>query len=324
MRFLWRAFLAAVVISATVLSGVPAAHSAPAEIYPVPPSGSWEISGHGWGHGKGLSQWGAQGAALQGVTRNQILGFYYPGTRSVNIGNPTIRVQLQQFAGNAIVFGRYGNESVTVTDLGSGAQGVLSQGGFHAVFIQANFMQVVRRTSSGWAPLALSGRTQLVGPIEFGGPSGAWLYNPNLSGDGRQYWGRIRAVRTSSTTAQAVNVMDLQSYLKGVVPREMPASFATAALQAQAMAARTYARAVSAAGGAWDLCDTTACQVYGGRIVSARGVLTGLESASTSAAVDATQGLALYYGDGPALTQFSASNGGWSVDGGRPYLQARE
>src|SRR5829696_426029 len=49
------------------------------EVFPVGSSGL-VLSGHGWGHGIGMSAWGEQGAALQGKTYAQILDFYYPGT----------------------------------------------------------------------------------------------------------------------------------------------------------------------------------------------------------------------------------------------------
>ena len=50
------------------------------ESYPVPADGVFRLSGHGYGHGHGMSQYGALGAARQGVTYRQILSFYYPRT----------------------------------------------------------------------------------------------------------------------------------------------------------------------------------------------------------------------------------------------------
>ena len=50
------------------------------------------IAGHGFGHGRGLSQWGARGAATQGVGYQDILDFYYPGTTRVTQNNAEIRV----------------------------------------------------------------------------------------------------------------------------------------------------------------------------------------------------------------------------------------
>jgi SpoIID/LytB domain protein len=109
----------------------------------------------------------------------------------------------------------------------------------------------------------------------------------------------------------------LESYLRGVVPRETFPSWHQAALEAQAIAARTYA--------AWDrstpssklyqICDTTSCQVYGG---------FSAEYASTDTAIAATRFSVRLDGAGkPAFTQFSSSNGGWTVAGSQPYLVAK-
>src|SRR3954449_7994744 len=52
-----------------------------AQVYRVPPNGVFTLRGHGWGHGHGMSQYGAYGAAkVRGLTYRQILAFYYPGT----------------------------------------------------------------------------------------------------------------------------------------------------------------------------------------------------------------------------------------------------
>ena len=58
-------------------------------------------------------------------------------------------------------------------------------------------------------------------------------------------------------------MLTLESYLKGVVPLEMPATWTPAAVRAQAVAARTYA-AYERAHRTGPMCDTTSCQVYGG------------------------------------------------------------
>ena len=47
----------------------------------APDVAAYTVTGYGYGHGHGMSQYGAQGAAKQGLTWKQIVGFYYPGTR---------------------------------------------------------------------------------------------------------------------------------------------------------------------------------------------------------------------------------------------------
>lgn len=134
------------------------------------------------------------------------------------------------------------------------------------------------------------------------------------------------ASATSLDFITTVDTLPLESYLRGVVPRESPASWPAQALDAQAVAARTYAASARArhATEAFDTCDTTACQVFGGTThYTASGVATQMEAASSDAAVTATAGVILSYGGGPALTEFSSSDGGWTVAGSAPYLTAK-
>lgn len=102
-----------------------------------------------------------------------------------------------------------------------------------------------------------------------------------------------------------VNVVPLEDYLLGVVPREMPAGFPAEALKAQAVAARTYALHTVASGAyaalGYDLVPTTDCQVYGG---------VDAEQASTTVAVEATSGEVITYGGGLIGAFFHSTSGG--------------
>jgi SpoIID/LytB domain protein len=147
--------------------------------------------------------------------------------------------------------------------------------------------------------------------------------------DGSQtrYFGQLRAIRRSITGTSGgvgvVNVIGLDGYTRGVVPREMPASWRSAALAAQAVAARTYGQyAVEHPRDVdYDVCDTTACQVYGGYLHFAPdGTLLTSDDA---AAISGNSGQVLQYKGTTIFSQFSASNGGWSVNGGQPYLVAK-
>lgn len=115
--------------------------------------------------------------------------------------------------------------------------------------------------------------------------------------------------------------------LRSVVPGESPSSWLPDAPRSQAVAARTYAlwHAAKRARPVADICDTTACQAYRGiRALDSAGRITRTyEAASTVRAVLVTGGQWLSYRDGPARTEFSASNGGHSTTGGVPYLPAR-
>jgi SpoIID/LytB domain protein len=115
-----------------------------------------------------------------------------------------------------------------------------------------------------------------------------------------------------------VNVLPMEAYLRGVVPAEVAAaSWPQQAMRAQAVAARTYAAYERQHGGNpdYDLCDTAACQAYGG---------ASAEYATSNTAVSKTAGRILTYHGKTAFAQYSASNGGWTVDGGEPYLVARK
>jgi SpoIID/LytB domain protein len=134
-----------------------------------------------------------------------------------------------------------------------------------------------------------------------------------------QYRGVLRSASPpgSTTTRDTVNVLPLDSYLLGVVPREVPALWHQHAVRAQAIAARTYAAYERAHPEAqhYQICDTPHCQVYGGY---------SAEHPASNDAVRATAHEILTVGGEPAFTQFSASSGGWTSAGGFPYLPAQE
>ena len=75
------------------------------EIARFSPTGSLTVQWRGNGHGHGLSQYGARGAALQGRSTRQILAFYYPRTSLVQLKPGFIRVKLSNTAASNIVTG---------------------------------------------------------------------------------------------------------------------------------------------------------------------------------------------------------------------------
>jgi stage II sporulation protein D len=108
-----------------------------------------------------------------------------------------------------------------------------------------------------------------------------------------------------------VKAMALETYVRGVVSAEMPASWPAAALEAQAVASRTYALTAHAGGARFDVYADTRSQVYGGRAAY---------TPATDAAVAATAGQVVTYEGRPAITYFFASSGGRteSVENGFP------
>lgn len=119
----------------------------------------------------------------------------------------------------------------------------------------------------------------------------------------RRYRGLMEFGRYTNAHITAVNVLSLDEYLYAVVPSEMPQSWEAEALKAQAVTARTYAlnKLGQHTTSGYHLCDQEHCQVYLGY---------GNEAASTTAAVDATSGVAVYYDGKPIDAVYCSSSGG--------------
>lgn len=323
------------VAAGTAVAVLPTTHPASAELraatdvavteaYDRPADGVFLVDGHGWGHGRGLSQYGAQGAATLGLSADTITSTYYPGTARTVLPPSVVRVLLSGDEGRDTDV--VAVPGLVATDLATGAWVALPAGPARwRVVGDAYGLHLQRLDGAAWTTVALGGQTSLAGPVSFGAPGLVRLRYPD--GSARDYRGTVRAVRTGTTSVASVDVLDLEDYLLGVVPREAVPSWLPAALQAQAIAARSYAvyGRDHAAAGAYDVCDTTSCQVFGGtRLVSASGAVTELEQPSTTAAVRATASVVRTYAGRAVLAEFGSSNGGFSVAGGAPYLPARQ
>lgn len=322
------AVVATAVATIGLATGVPRrAHAASPEIhYAV--NGSFAFTGHGYGHGHGMSQWGAYGAASQGLTSAQVLDFYYPGTTTGTTTNPTVRVSVTGITGGVTVLptSRSGALSVladgqpTPMALPTGVNGaavsqwrVLSNGG----------VQTLQGLWSGaWQSYPPTRGLSTTAALGFRGASSVVS---TLRSDGmvRDYRGDV--VLQSAGGLRAVDRVPLESYLRSVTPSESPSSWPAAALQAQAVAARTYTVHAMSSSSPYDICDSTACQVYSGAgsYTTTGSPVRSYEAASTDAAVAATAGQIRLYGGSPILAQFSSADGGWTSDGGEPYLPAK-
>ncbi len=307
--------LLGVVVAAAVVVAAPQAGAVTTrQSYAPPANGQVVVRGHGFGHGHGMSQYGAEGAALQGLDYRRIVGFYYPGT-SWSQFNGRVRVLISADTTPDVVVSPAAG--LTVRDLGTGTTyplpaipGVTRW----RLNVGAGNATVVGYLTDRWHRWLPGGKAALTGDGEFFAHGPLTLWTP--SGP-RHYRGTLRAASPTPGSADrdTVNVLSMDAYLQGVVPREMPASWQPEAVKAQAVAARTYA--------AWSLaqhrtryyqiCDTTACQVYGGE---------DAEDPRSNAAVVATAHQILTYAGTAAFTQFSASDGGWTAAGGMPYLPA--
>lgn len=294
-----------------------AAAGASADRATVPASGSLTLRGHGFGHGIGMSQYGAEGAARAGETFRTILTTYYPGVR-IESGNTTIRVLLSSTTSSTVqvrprtglVFRRPGVAgSTTLPTSVSGAKP--TQWRITPVLADKK-RSVLQYYAGSWKTYK---STTWVGAGEFAVVGGQVdLVLPN--GKVAPYRNAIRSTppTAGATTRKVVNVLSLDAYVLGVIAAEMPSSWSLEALKAQAVSARTYARRSLTPSRYYDVCDTTACQVY-------RGVAA--ETSRTNTAGTSTRGLIMTYKGAPAFTQYSSSNGGWSAPGTQPYLAAK-
>jgi stage II sporulation protein D len=244
------------------------------------------IRGAGYGHGIGMSQYGAYGYALHGSHYQGILAHYYKGTRLETAPSRPVRVLLQP--GDPYIRVR-GATSIAGHDLSPNTTYVARDAGGGEVLVKTASGKRVARVGTG---------------SRFSG-SVIRLLGPALNGisDGR-YRSAIE-LRTEGSGITAINVLDLDSYVRGVVAGEMPSSWPLEALKVQAVAARTYALATRATTGLFDQYPDTRSQVY-------RGV-TG-ESVRSDAAVADTARQIVTYGGQPAVTYYFSTSGGYTED----------
>jgi SpoIID/LytB domain protein len=322
----------AVLVGGIVVSIGTSAHAEGAAT--VPPSRTMPVRGHGWGHGHGLSQEGANGAAsVRKLSATQITSFYYPHTTAGSIGNPTMRIKLSSVPDNSVVVGwpTGSGAALTIRDYGStNYQGTLPAATKWRFTAGTSGIYVAKYTSSGWVAYAPGGHASLPGPLSISYNTQASAAAPIriLADNGTEtdYRGSLRLIRYASGSMATLSMERMEDYLLGVVPRESPSSWPAAALQSQAIAARSYAgyERDHSTGRDYDICDSTSCQVFGGsRTVSSSGTVTNLEPASSSDAVRKTAGVVRLSGGKAIFAQYSASNGGWSTDGGAAYLVAQ-
>jgi stage II sporulation protein D len=239
------------------------------------------IRGGGYGHGVGLSQYGAYGYALHGKSYKWILRHYYQGTR-LGATNPNRPVTVLLSTGQAAFAGATAAGKTHLKPGMTYVVGVLPSG---ALKLTTSSGKKVKGTFA--SPLTVTGP----GPLQ-------------LAGKGT-YHGSLQFTPDGSGGVQTVNVVALDDYVRGVVTSEMPSTWSAQALEAQAVAARTFALTGGVAGNGFELYDDTRSQVYGG---------VGAETASGAAAVAATRGQIVTYDGAPAITYFSSSSGGHTED----------
>jgi stage II sporulation protein D len=278
--------------AAAALPAVPASGAAKQAVLTKP---TFVIKGRGWGHGVGLSQWGAYGLARRGVGYDRILAHYYRGTTLGPAPVSKVRVLLADGRKSLKISSQ---SQFRVRD-GAGKLHILAPGSY-----------------SFGAGLSIKVK---------GAPKAERLHGPLLFMPGafplvldRPYRGDLQVISIRGKL-QVINVVGLEEYLYGVVPSEVPTHWPAEALKAQAVVARSYALSSRKTGAAFDLYSDTRSQVYLG---------VQEEEQPTTDAVDATAGKVLLYRGQVARTYYHSTSGGrtaaiadaWPGSAPVPYL----
>ncbi len=299
------------------------------EVAARPASGAFTVTGRGFGHGRGMSQWGAYGAADAGLSWPRILAFYYPGTVRSTLADSQIRVWLSADTdGDTQIVPAAG---LTATS-GSTSRRLPAGPGYAAWRAVASGGRVAlqfRGATGGWRAYAFPAGSL----IRFATTSG--LVRVRMPGGGaKEVRGTVSAVADSGATGRLRTVLNstMESYLRSVVPNEMPSSWHPQAIAAQSVAARTYAASYRqrqrARNATWDICDTVTCQVFKGvASYTSSGTRVAGEDARSSAAITATANTVLRTSAAATApfvhAEFSASNGGYTVAGPPAYQVAK-
>jgi stage II sporulation protein D len=244
------------------------------------------VRGAGFGHGIGMSQYGAYGMAQQGWDYQRILRHYYSGTELGQAPSRPVRVLLQasdpyvRFRGATRATGGMALEPDVTHVVRPSTRGRLALHGRGG-----------RRLGVFLPPLRISrggGPVQLLGPAIQGVTSG-------------RYRGTFELHPGSAGGVTAVNALPIDDYVRGVVAGEVPSSWDTDVLRAQSVTARTYALATRKVGDIFDQYPDTRSQMYIG---------VGGETARTNAAVRDTAGQIVTHDGEVAVTFYFSTSGG--------------
>ena len=190
------------------------------------------IDGRGWGHGIGMSQYGARGFAHAGWRYPRILAHYYRGTDLRTLPGRQVRVLLLEGRASVIIGS---SKPFRLVDA-RGRKRTLKPGSRRFVVARRKGLVFPLRLVPGASPLRL---------------------------DGKAYRGTLKVHQVGGGLT-VVNRLPLDRYLRGVVPWEMPYEWHPEALKAQAVVARSYALATLKPGTHFDAWSDTRSQVYGG------------------------------------------------------------
>ena len=294
------------------------------------------IYGKGWGHGVGLSQWGAQGWATgatgPALTADQIVTRYFPGATFGPVPTKPLHVLLSSPSTGCNARSIYNIAQMR----SAGGIRVVKWWSPSTVILNASPGQTVRVFMSGstlqimdeWSGRILYSGAETIGIVPLDATKPITIDQKN-----RSYRGAFAVESAGYLSLRVVNELGWDDYARGSVPSEMLMGWHINAYESQAYSAKSYAAWRQSSNGSrlWDVRDDTSDQCYGG--VSA-------ETPIANDAVTATAGRMLVYNGAPIRAYYSSSNGGatepngcvWNVvrdSSGRyscgssdPYLQA--
>ncbi|MGC8626426.1 MAG: SpoIID/LytB domain-containing protein [Acidimicrobiales bacterium] len=288
----------------------------------------FELSGYGFGHGRGMGQWGAYGyASVYGWSYQEILAHYYGGARLGELASPepAVAVHLAELDGHNTIAQAVAGSSLVATWDGAPPERAVAfevdrAGGDEVVLSGPGCAGPWKQLAVATGPVTIA---DAMAAASSQAPEVGSLLQACIPGIGaRTYQGSL----VSEQDGQTYNVVPLEDYVDGVVAAEAPVSWAStggeAALEAQAVAARSYVMAILAGGGSPGspeaICDTGSCQAYKG--------WPDQYGQTADSAVAATAGEVLYCVAGSAcgpagsiaLAEYSASTGGYTAGGDFP------
>ena len=293
----------------------------------IPPH--FVLTGSGFGHGVGMSQIGAEGQALEGQTPQSILNYWFPGTEILSVPDTQlIRVNIGHQVSSATI-SLANSQSRGNIDLSSNPDGSLNNGGLGTAASIYRFSIVGKKiaaslSNKGLATLPFAGQSlwnmYWTGTTAFPSPAGG-LTGPkpepftvvkvtSATGSIQLKYGQVQ-LKMVGSKIEITATMTLEQYLLGI--SEMPSSWPEAALQAQAIASRTYALAHLSNRSACDcnVYNTKYDQAYIGYAKESEArVGSQWVAAVTATELDPSNAQAIYYLGKPINVYFFSSDGG--------------
>jgi stage II sporulation protein D len=265
---------ARIAVLATLLVGVVISAPAPAaKRGPV----TWVVHGGGFGHGVGLSAYGAYGYARHGYGYRQILDHYFRGIQITTLGRaPLVRVLLDA-----------GPSEVTFTHATAACGRALKPAHIYRAAARGSSVRLLSASGKLVAGCGRRLHADSSGIIQIGG-LGA-------------YRGALEAVPDGSGTLNVVNAVNVNNYVRGSVPAEVPAEWPMATLRTFAVAARSIALSTDVGGRGFELYSDTRTQNYSG--------VAGEDPRTDRAARLTRSQVVTYHGDVAQTTYFSSSGG---------------